>query len=169
MTKVKQLNAISMKNPRGYFLNRLFMIALLLFALGSIQGNPRGGDVTSHNTIFMNSPPEQIVTAIIENPNFQVSFLNDRPADILIFRGISVPYPGLIINYDESGSLKNTQIVSTGDVAFNLGLRSASISTLLNIDANCNLKQMPINRLRGVNTRLDIGEGVSDPAGIRKT
>jgi hypothetical protein len=144
-----------MKNPRGYYLNGFLMIALLLFALGSIQGNPVA--VKYHiQTELTNSPPGQIVSAIIETSNFQIA--QEQPADILLSRGVSVPYRGLInqatiINYQSN----------SGDMFVYIGNRYLSLT---NIKPN---RFGVSNQLRGANTRLDIGEGASDPAGIRKT
>lgn len=58
-----------------------------------------------------------------------------------------------------SGNQNEINNFSTGDIAVNLGLRSASITTTsLFINEIKSVICVPSNQLRGVNTRLDIGE-----------
>jgi hypothetical protein len=153
-----------MKNQRGSFLSVMFIAAMLLFAMGPINGNTA---FSERNPVVysMNAPPGHVVVAAVENQNFPVYELS--MTDILIARGVSVPYLGLIMsdnNYSYT-QINNCQICLDNRGESTLGLRSASKITkvflLTNSLNNSNLpiqKSRQINRLRGVNTRLDIGE-----------
>jgi hypothetical protein len=144
-----------MKNPRGYFLSGLFLIAALLFAMGSMQGNPVKG-APLYQSEITNPPPVQIVNnVIIETPIFQV--VNEPVVSTQIVRGVSVPYLGLSArmthNYYQNQSMGLCR-VNSGTVEEVSDVNS-NYSLLANRGANQ-------TDLRGVNTRLDIGERASD-------
>jgi hypothetical protein len=84
-----------MKNPRGYIISSMLIAMMLMFVLGPIQGNPQKAE--RYNAVYsMNSPPGQIVIAIIETPTFQITV---APAVCTqIARGVSVPDRGLMVS-----------------------------------------------------------------------
>jgi hypothetical protein len=143
-----------MKNPRGNYLMELLMCAMLVFALGA-QGATSVGR-THTQSEFANPPPQQQLIAIIENPTIQI--VNEPVAYIQTDRGVSVPLRGLMITRTTLNN-ENTRpeyLCSNNREATNLGLRSLSPASIIpQKETNGNILS---NYLRGVNTRLDIGE-----------
>lgn len=145
-----------MKNPRGRMLWMLSMIAMFLFVLGPIQGNPTKAE--KHDIVYsMNSPPGQMIIAVIEMPTISYCTSNSEMY-IQIARGVSVPDKGLLASvmryntYNESSLGMKTNL-NAGDVAVNLGLRSTSLSIYPLFKKPRELYTNS-NQLRGVNTRL---------------
>jgi hypothetical protein len=143
-----------MKNPRGHYLMELLMVAMWMFALGA-QGSTSMGRV--HAQIeFANPPPQQIVIAIVETPTFQI--INEPTAYIQVDRGVSVPLRGLmIVNATQNYTNNESALISNNNNQFasDLGLRSVPQAFVNDTYLACRQIQ---TGLRGVNTRLDIGE-----------
>lgn len=124
----------------------MFFAALVLFCLGNIQGDPSMRVTPTHEYVLDHSPP--VANAII---------VTEDIISIQVERGVSVPDKGLIIGKNDCSLMYLNNNFSTGDVAVNLGLRSASTTySSYNKETTCD-KQRNTDK-RGVNTRLDIGE-----------
>jgi hypothetical protein len=137
-----------MKNPRGYYLSGLFLMAFLLFCMGSIQGNPIM--VKYHNQEMTNSPPGQIVIAVIETPTYQVTV--EPSVCTQIARGVSVPLRGLIC---ETSNFINEKQISR----FMCRIDTYSqINWQKSINTNNQLSDRGVNQYNQGVFRLDIGE-----------
>lgn len=167
------------RNHNSWKLLAMFFAMAMLFALGSVNVTSasveRPGEMS-----YVNHPPGQSVIAITLTQNLQITnqMKIDQPCiSYQVERGVSVPYLGLqkqeIIIYKEAQFLNNeyTKVIrhdlqslnvisnegiSNIEYASDLGIRYASsiLPSYYIADMNRNNE----NQLRGVNTRLDIGE-----------
>ena len=146
-----------MKNPRGYFLSGLMMIAMLLFAMSAMGNTIKS--MWHDQTVITHSPPQQAVVMIKDNPIFQV--VNEPAISYQISRGVSVPVRGLMITADNYLCVNSNYqgICYVTDDSHQQRLRAtlANENFLYNESLADNAKP---NQLRGVNTRLDIGESL---------
>ena len=155
-TSVKQKNVIEMKNPRGYFLSGLMMIAMLLFAMG-VQGNTVKS-MWHDQTVITHSPPQQVIVMIKDNSNFPV--VNEPATSYQIARGVSVPLRGLIVTADNYLCV-NANYLGIGNIANNSQTRlRATLANENSLNNESLATRSKPNQLRGVNTRLDIGESL---------
>jgi len=132
----------------------MFFSMALLFVLGSIQGNARPAEKLVQ-TELMNSPPGQIIIAVVETTNFQM-YKSPVMQSILLSREVSVPYKGLICRI-QINVIKYEQITA-GYICFAPDLGDRYTSGTSNMNRHEEIIARKLILLRGVITRLDIGE-----------
>jgi hypothetical protein len=142
-----------MKNPRGYYLMGLLMIAMFSFALRA-QGST-SIEKTYAQTEFANPPPQQIVIAIVETPTYQIT--NEPAAYIQVDRGVSVPLKGLMITSTTLNNVKEKESYTNNRFCTDLGDRYTLQNNVTFIQLGYSSGNIPANCQRGV-SRLDIGE-----------